>query len=202
MPYFIKLCINTAYFLCLCPFRLKQNQNEDSLSESATFVAVSWQPQKFATFLLTILNLFYTFIELKDSIPSKSKDPSKYFTAGSSLAGVTWICLIYKYVWFSQQNLVTLLNNLVKSRVSITDDFSSSSRQSLKNKLVGAVLVIVYVTEGICWCVVNDEIPTLDWQFLHFWDKMICCCSQYMRLRHFIGFGCGNYIFCCLFIVK
>lgn len=154
---YLKYFLNTAYFLCVCPFRLKLIKEQipfaTPLHNRCRYKIVTFFPQKLLCFLLTFLHLFWFLRDIRFSLPRKQTDPSAYILMAFLIISVLYKLSLLRCFWFRQTDFLKVVNFILQSEnlPSAIPLQSGSGKSSLleEMKLQLKPLLIIISTMGI-----------------------------------------------------
>lgn len=165
---FLKIYLDSAYFLCCCPFRLRLNNSLGRNAASSThqpYNAVGSLPQKLLCSLFIIMHFLWVIRDIRVSFPSSaaSKSPKMDFQLVHTIVGYWWKFSILKYFWLNQQDflkIVAFLTNFEKSyeryqlpvedRVGVFTKFYYSNK-----KILISLITIIYSGMGVAYWIMG-----------------------------------------------
>lgn len=137
LTYFLKIFLDVAFLLCLCPFRLKLGKSRSNVTP--LYSAKRWWPQTIASGVLTIFVSFCMIRETYLSVPTSGKNPVLHFRFAKEVLNVIFKLLIIKLFWFNKKEIVNLVNFLIEK------DFKSFSRKNArKEQFLASGLIVVF----------------------------------------------------------
>lgn len=104
-----KFYFDFAYFLCLCPFRVKPKGRDYS---TISFIKCSYLPQGILCVLFTSLGLLWTVRDIRNSIPKEPKNPRSHMLMMLSLVGSLYKATTLLKFWTCQTAILKILNYL------------------------------------------------------------------------------------------
>lgn len=142
---FFTIHINTAYFLCCCPFRIVRFYTKKS--SSTFFISKSCWAQKLVCGISMVLGLFWIFSEILNNIPHDFRNPSMYFHfVLYILSGLQkWHTL--KSFWMQQDIILKIVNFVAENQTKL---HSQKSSIWVARKSLVCLMCLINVIIAIC----------------------------------------------------
>lgn len=154
---FFKFLVNSAFTLCICPYRLVER---DGVPHQA-FKSASWWPQKIISIILIVSS--YTRVTRDLASPSvKSEDPAEYFLVLQKYTSVLHNTVLVVLLWRSEEKIVQIVNFICQKK----SFFPTSPSTISQGKRVAALAWLLYMTNAIMQFITNKNVVSVADMYL------------------------------------
>lgn len=140
---FLKTYIDFAYFLCLCPFRLVEDQ------ETNQFIAYTCWPHTILCAVIRLLGVVSDISSYSDMIPTDRNNPAMYFLMLLNFNIILAVLNILKIFWLKKQQVVDLANFMVSSKLLTYQVYNYHCRGICLSKVIALIICIATTINSV-----------------------------------------------------
>lgn len=188
---FLKFYFDTAYILCLSPFRFSLTKPANSIENAyffsdRRFIARSWWLQNIFCILLAILGSLWLLQEVRGAVPKNTQNPSQYFDMVLNMTDLTLKIVTLKKFWRNRTDFLNVANFILGSGgIDDQEEWSGSNILAVQKrwrcfgKVVALLVISFYCGMGLLnWGVGTGVLATFgggnaSWSLEWWWARMV-----------------------------
>lgn len=171
-----KTFFNSAFFLGLTPFGMRDSDKKNSTNNKASIEQRSFAPHIAICMILTVLDILWIVRDIRlSSVPPKTREPQLYFMGAKSWISSFHKLVLIKKLWFNHKDFLDIVNYISKSG---GENLPRVKQSWWKGKTVNFLTILFYIGIAIIFCskggviiLVSKHVNIFSWSW--WWERMV-----------------------------